>query len=103
MEILAPGGLHLSFPQHNRFARFRRLGAGAGLYFVSHWDSNFIPLLSCHDPGEPAQKGGLLGHSTAKGSISIRDMRSSAQLPAGVPGAIRLYVNMLSAGHGDRQ
>jgi hypothetical protein len=70
-----------------------------GLYFADSWDSNFKPLLSSHDPGEQALKGGLLRAQYGKGTYIYAGYAFFRQLPAGVPGAIRLYVNLLSAGH----
>ena len=70
-----------------------------GLYFMDQWDSNFTPLLACNDPGESPQKGGLLRAKYGKGTYIYTGYAFFRQLPAGVPGAIRLYVNLLSAGH----
>jgi LmbE family N-acetylglucosaminyl deacetylase len=70
-----------------------------GLYFMDQWDSNFKPLLASHDPGESPQKGGLLRAQYGKGTYIYTGYAFFRQLPAGVPGAIRLYVNLLSAGH----
>jgi hypothetical protein len=70
-----------------------------GLYFADSWDNNFKPLLSSHDPGEPALKGGLLRAQYGKGTYIYAGYAFFRQLPAGVPGAIRLYVNLLNAGH----
>jgi LmbE family N-acetylglucosaminyl deacetylase len=70
-----------------------------GLYFMSSWDDHFTPLLSCHDPGEDAQKGGLLRAQYGKGTYIYTGYAFFRQLPAGVPGAVRLFVNILDAGH----
>ncbi len=70
-----------------------------GLYFMDKWDEHFTPLLSCHDPGEDAQKGGLLRARYGKGTYIYTGYAFFRQLPAGVPGAVRLFVNLLSAGH----
>ena len=67
-----------------------------GLYFMSQWDSNFTPLLESHDPGEAEQKGGLLVAHYGKGSYIYTGYAFFRQLPAGVPGAVRLFVNLLS-------
>jgi LmbE family N-acetylglucosaminyl deacetylase len=69
-----------------------------GLYFMSTWDEHFKPLLACHDPGEDPQKGGLLKAQYGKGTYIYTGYAFFRQLPAGVPGAVRLYVNLLSAG-----
>jgi LmbE family N-acetylglucosaminyl deacetylase len=71
-----------------------------GLYFMDHWDDRFKPLLSCHDPGEPDQKGGMIEAKYGKGTYIYTGYAFFRQLPAGVPGAIRLFVNLVSAGHG---
>ena len=68
-----------------------------GLYFMDKWDDHFTPLLSCHDPGEEPQKGGLLRAQYGKGTYIYTGYAFFRQLPAGVPGAVRLYVNLLSA------
>jgi len=70
-----------------------------GLYFMDQWDSHFKPLLGCKDPGEPLQEGGLLRAQYGKGTYIYTGYAFFRQLPAGVPGAIRLYVNLLNAGH----
>ena len=68
-----------------------------GLYFMDRWDDHFQPLLESHDPGEGEQKGGLLRAQFGKGTYIYTGYAFFRQLPAGVPGAIRLYVNLLSA------
>jgi len=59
----------------------------------------YTPLLACHDPGEAPQKGGLLLAKYGKGTYIYAGYAFFRQLPAGVPGAVRLYVNLLAAGH----
>ena len=67
-----------------------------GLYFMSQWDSNFTPLLESHDPGEGEQKGGLLVAHYGKGTYIYTGYAFFRQFPAGVPGALRLFVNLVS-------
>jgi LmbE family N-acetylglucosaminyl deacetylase len=67
-----------------------------GLYFMSQWDGNFTPLLESHDPGEGEQKGGLLVAHYGKGTYVYTGYAFFRQLPAGVPGAVRLFVNLVS-------
>ena len=69
-----------------------------GLYFMSQWDPQFTPLLESHDPGEKEQKGGLLIAHYGKGTYIYTGYAFFRQLPAGVPGAVRLFVNLVSAG-----
>ena len=68
-----------------------------GLYFMSQWDCNFTPLLESHDPGEAEQKGGLLIAHYGKGTYIYTGYAFFRQLPAGVPGAVRLFVNLISS------
>jgi len=68
-----------------------------GLYFMSQWASNYIPLLESHDPGEDDQKGGLLIAHYGKGTYIYTGYAFFRQLPAGVPGAVRLFVNLVSS------
>jgi LmbE family N-acetylglucosaminyl deacetylase len=67
-----------------------------GLYFMTQWDSNFTPLLESHDPSEPEQKGGLLVAHYGKGTYIYTGYAFFRQLPAGVPGAVRLFVNLVA-------
>ncbi len=67
-----------------------------GLYFMSQWDSHFTPLLESHDPGESEHNGGLLMAHYGKGTYIYTGYAFFRQLPAGVPGAVRLFVNLLS-------
>ena len=70
-----------------------------GLYFMDTWDPQYTPLLSSNDPGEEPRKGGLLLAQYGKGYYIYNAYAFFRQLPFGVPGAIRLYVNILSIGH----
>ena len=69
-----------------------------GLYFASQWDSHYQTLLSSHDPGEPALAGSTLYAPYGKGAFVFTAMSWFRQLPAGVPGAYRIFANLLSAG-----
>jgi LmbE family N-acetylglucosaminyl deacetylase len=68
-----------------------------GLYFASPFDPRYEPLLSSHDPGEPAREGGLLAAKHGRGTFVYCGYAMFRQLPAGVPGAYRLFANLLSA------
>jgi hypothetical protein len=99
VEILAPEDGVFHYPNQITEHDFDGWVQERGLYFMDQWDSNFKPLLACHDPGESPQKGGLLRAQYGKGTYIYTGYAFFRQLPAGVPGAIRLYVNLLSAGH----
>lgn len=98
VQILAPDDGVFHYPNQITPSDFDGWVQERGLYFMSRWDNHFKPLLSCHDPGESDQKGGLLQASYGKGTYIYTGYSFFRQLPAGVPGAIRLYVNLLSAG-----
>ena len=99
VEILAPENEVFEHPNKITQRDFDGWVQERGLYFMDKWDDHFTPLLSCHDPGEEAQKGGLLLAHYGKGIYIYNAYAFFRQLPAGVPGAVRLYVNLLSAGH----
>ena len=99
VEILAPEERVFNWPNKITQKDFDGWVQERGLYFMSQWDAQFKPLLACNDPGEPPQKGGLLLAHYGKGIYIFSAYGFSRQLPAGVPGAIRLFVNLVSAGH----
>jgi len=99
VEILAPEERVFNWPNKITQKDFDGWVQERGLYFMSQWDPQFKPLLACNDPGEPPQKGGLLLAHYGKGIYIYSAYGFSRQLPAGVPGAIRLFVNLVSAGH----
>jgi LmbE family N-acetylglucosaminyl deacetylase len=98
VEILAPDDRVFHYPNQITQHDFDGWVQERGLYFMSQWDGNFKPLLACHDPGEQPQKGGLLKAQYGKGTYLYTGYAFFRQLPAGIPGAVRLYVNLLSAG-----
>jgi LmbE family N-acetylglucosaminyl deacetylase len=99
VTILAPDEQVFNWPNKISAKDFDGWVQERGLYFMSQWDPQFKPLLECNDPGEPPQKGGLLLAHYGKGIYIYSAYGFSRQLPAGVPGAIRLFVNLVSAGH----
>ena len=68
-----------------------------GLYFAEPWDPRYETVLSSHDPNETEKKGGLLYAHVGKGAFVYTGYSFFRQLPAGVPGAIRLFANLISA------
>ena len=67
-----------------------------GIYFPNQWDERFIPLFACSDPGEQPMKGALLVASCGKGRFIYTGLSWFRQLPGGVPGAYRLFANMVA-------
>ncbi|RJE74659.1 PIG-L family deacetylase [Reichenbachiella sp. MSK19-1] len=69
-----------------------------GLYFPNEWDDHFEAILSANDPGETPKDGGLLVTQYGKGYYIYTGYSWFRELPAGVPGAYRIYTNMISIG-----
>jgi LmbE family N-acetylglucosaminyl deacetylase len=69
-----------------------------GLYFASKWDDHYQALFEAHDPGEKPQTGITLYTRYGKGAYVFTAFSWFRELPAGVPGAFRIFANLLSAG-----
>ena len=69
-----------------------------GLYFTEQWDERYTPLFAGHDTGEKDLEGSTLYCEYGKGVFIYTSLAFFRQLPAGVPGAFRLFQNMLAAG-----
>jgi LmbE family N-acetylglucosaminyl deacetylase len=67
-----------------------------GLYFASKWDEKYRPVFAAADEGEVPLKGGLLVGKHGKGTFVYTGLAFFRQLPAGVPGAYRLFANLLA-------
>ena len=70
-----------------------------GLYFPGEWDDNYVTPLIMQDPGEPETSGSLLLANYGKGAYTYSGISWFRLLPAGVPGAIKLFVNLIEQGH----
>ena len=93
-----PGHPLLTFPNRISSKDFEGWVQERGLYFASSWDERYEAILSSHDPGEPDRKGGLLYAPYGKGAFIYAAYAWFRQLPAGVPGAFRIFANLISAG-----
>ena len=69
-----------------------------GLYFPNEWDARYTPLIEGNDKGEDPKKGMLLVAEHGKGKFVYSAFSMFRELPAGVPGAYRLFANMISWG-----
>ncbi|HVP89892.1 MAG TPA: PIG-L family deacetylase [Terriglobales bacterium] len=96
--FLAPGHPLLNVPNKITAKDFEGWIQERGLYFASQWDEKYETVLACHDPGEPDRKGGLLYARYGKGIFVYTAYAWFRQLPAGVPGAFRIFANIISAG-----
>ena len=97
VEILAPEHPLLRTPNRITAADFAGWVQERGLYFMSEWAPNYTPLLASHDPGHPPLPGGMLVAPFGRGLYVYTGYSWFRQLPAGVPGAYRIWANLLSA------
>ena len=98
VTFLAPDHPLLRAPNALTAADFDDWVQERGLYFASAWDPRYDTLLTSHDPGEPPLAGGLLYARYGRGAFVYTGYSFFRQLPAGVPGAFRLFANLLSGG-----
>jgi hypothetical protein len=98
VTFLAPEHPALNTPNKITQADFAGWVQERGIYFPSQWDDQFTPILSCADAGESQLKGGLLVAKYGRGYFVYTGLVFFRQLPAGVPGAYRLFANLVSLG-----
>jgi hypothetical protein len=98
VTFLAPDHPVLTNPNRITTADFDGWVQERGLYFADEWDERFSPILAFGDPGEVPLRGGLLVARYGKGYFVYTSLSWFRQLPEGVPGAYRLFANLLSLG-----
>jgi LmbE family N-acetylglucosaminyl deacetylase len=96
VRVLAPNNPLMNIPNKITPKDFDGWVQERGLYFPNKWDPAWTPILSCNDPKEKPLDGGLLIVKSGKGFFVYTSYSWFRQLPAGVPGAYRLFANMLS-------
>jgi LmbE family N-acetylglucosaminyl deacetylase len=97
VKFLKPDDPLLNSPNKITAADFQNWVQERGLYYWSDFDAKYTPLLSMHDPGEKDLNGGLVYTHLGKGVYIYTGLAFFRELPEGVPGAYRLFVNLLSA------
>ena len=98
MEFLAPTHPALNAPNKIGESDFAGWVQERGLYFPNQWDEHFTPILACNDAGEASKRGALLIAQDGKGYFVYTGLAFFRQLPDGVPGAYRLFANLVSLG-----
>ncbi|MEY3249193.1 MAG: hypothetical protein RL742_1236, partial [Bacteroidota bacterium] len=98
MRFRLPEHPVLNTPNKITAADFEGWEQERGLYFPGEWDERFAAPLSCNDPGEKPADGALLIAPYGKGYYVYTALSFFRELPAGVPGAYRLFANILSLG-----
>jgi hypothetical protein len=101
VRFLEPRHPALTWPNALGPADFEGWVQERGLYFASTWDKGFTPLLAMNDPGEKDLQGGLIVARHGKGHFVYTGLAFFRELPDGVPGAYRLFANLLSLGRKD--
>jgi hypothetical protein len=87
----------LQYPNHINPKDFEGWVQERGLYFAAQWDPRYQTVLASQDPGEEPLEGGEIWTRYGKGIYIFTAYSWFRQLPAGVPGAYRLFANLLSA------
>jgi LmbE family N-acetylglucosaminyl deacetylase len=97
VRLVHPDSPLLNTPNKITDADFNGWVQERGLYFVKDWDPQYQTVLASHDPGEPDKEGGELYAHYGKGTFIYTSYAWFRQLPAGVPGAYKMFVNLVSA------
>jgi LmbE family N-acetylglucosaminyl deacetylase len=97
IKILIPDHSLLNYPNRITEKDFDHWVQERGSYLAESWEGKLFPLIAGNDQGEPAKLGGLLYSRYGKGVFIYTAFSWFRQLPAGVPGAYRLFVNLISA------
>ena len=97
VRLTAPASPLLAAPNAVAPRDFEGWVQERGLYFAAQWDPRYATVLESRDPGEQPMAGGLLWTRYGKGVYVFTAYSWFRQLPAGVPGAYRLFANLLSA------
>ncbi len=96
VDFLAPESPLLNSPNKITMADFQGWTQERGIYFWGTWDPRYHPVIGFTDAGEPEAKGGLVYARDGKGLYIYTGISFFRELPAGVPGAYRLFVNLIS-------
>ncbi|MES2286518.1 MAG: PIG-L family deacetylase [Bacteroidota bacterium] len=96
VRIINPAHSVLNYPNKISAADFEGWKQERGIYFATELNENYEKVLSMNDPGEKPHEGSLIVSKYGKGNFVYTGLAFFRELPAGVPGAYRLFVNLLS-------
>jgi LmbE family N-acetylglucosaminyl deacetylase len=96
VEFLAQQNPLLNTPNKITLDDFKGWQQERGTYYWGTWDSQYVPILGLTDPNEKMESGALVYAKYGKGVYIYAGLVFFRELPAGVPGAYRLFVNLLS-------
>jgi hypothetical protein len=96
VRILQPNHRVMNKPNKITQEDFDNWVQERGLYFATDWDPNFQPILSMNDPGEEPKEGSLMIAPYGDGFYVYTGLSFFRQLAAGVPGAFRIFANLIS-------
>lgn len=96
VNFIDPTNSLLNYPNKINQTDFNDWIQERGLYFANKWDPKYHGIISTNDPGENPLEGGLLGTQYGKGNFVYTGYSFFREIPAGVPGAIRLFINLFS-------
>ena len=98
VRVLVPASPVFTWPNRIGDADWEGWVQERGLYYAHTWDPAYTPLLEMADPGEASLRGGLLIAKSGQGTYVYTGLAFFRQLPEGVPGAWRLFANLLALG-----
>ncbi|MEQ1472220.1 MAG: NEW3 domain-containing protein, partial [Candidatus Acidiferrum sp.] len=96
IDILNPKNPVFLWPNQITARDFEGWVEERGSKFLKSWDAQYESLLSTQDEGQESQKGGLLYAKYGKGVYIYNAYAFYRQLPEGVPGAFRIFANLIS-------
>ena len=96
VRILEPQHPAMQYPHQIKAQDFDGWVQERGLYFANNWDPKYTPLLGMNDAGESEKFGSLLVAKHGKGTVVYTGLSFFRELPAGVPGAYRLLLNLIA-------
>jgi hypothetical protein len=97
MRVLRPNDPLLNVPNRITDADWQHWVQDRTLYMPSTFDEHYRSLVSTNDPGEKPNEASILVAPLGRGTYVYTTLAFFRQLPSGIPGAARLFVNLLGA------